>query len=58
MARAEASIVAALGAPAGTFASDAAGGVHAKTADGDENMLAGLHPDGDETVWAQGRRVA
>ena len=50
MARAEASIVAALGAPAGTFASDVAGGVDAKTADGHENMFARLHPDGDEAA--------
>ena len=52
MARGEASIVAALDAPAGTFASDLAGGVHAKTADGDENMLTRLHPDGDEAALA------
>ena len=52
MARGEASRVAALGAPAGTFASDLTGGVHAKTADGDENMLARLHPDGDEAANA------
>mgnify|MGYP007095799622 CR=1 FL=1 len=48
----EASIAAALGAPAGAFASDLAGGVHAKTADGHENMLARLHPDGDEAARA------
>lgn len=52
MARAEASIVAALDAPAGTFARDLAGGVHAKTADGDENMLTRLDPDGDEAAHA------
>ena len=50
MARAEAGIAAALGAPAGSFASDLAGGVHAKTADGHENMFARLHPDGDEAA--------
>jgi hypothetical protein len=50
MARAEAGIAAALGAPAGTFASDLAGGVHAKAADGHENMFARLHPDGDEAA--------
>ena len=50
MARAEAGIATALGAPAGTFASDLAGGVHAKTADGHENMFARLHPDGDEAA--------
>ena len=50
MARAEAGIAAALGAPARTFASDLAGGVHAKTADGHENMFARLHPDGDEAA--------
>lgn len=48
----EASIAAALGAPAGAFASDLAGGVHAKTADGHENMLARLDPDGDEAAGA------
>lgn len=52
MARGEASIVAALDAPAWTFARDLAGGVHAKTADGDENMLTRLHPDGDEAAHA------
>jgi len=48
----EASIAAALGAPAGAFARDLTGGVHAKTADGHENMLARLHPDGDEAARA------
>lgn len=48
----EASHAAALGAPAGAFASDLAGGVHAKTADGHENMFARLDPDGDEAARA------
>ena len=51
MTRAETSVAAALGAPAWAFASDLAGGVHAKTADGHENMLTRLHPDGDEAAF-------
>lgn len=49
----EASIASALGAPAGAFASDLAGGVHAKTADGHEDMRARLHPDGDEAAHSR-----
>ena len=51
MTRAETSVAAALGAPAWAFTRDLAGGVHAKTADGHENMLARLHPDGDEAAF-------
>ena len=53
MAREEASIAAALGAPAWAFAHLATARVQTKTADGHENMLTRLHPDGDETAFAR-----